>query len=132
MAPSLHCPALLLLTKQWSRIFIFTPFFDNFFAMFQPDTDSSYRVEGLKCECDTSSSSGGLAGSLFGLAGGNSTNQSLYDFTADDAAASGGIGINTADFFGGSEADSLHQQEEDSAGMFFFIFACYLYHVFVE
>ena len=87
-------------------------------------------MEGLKCETDASSSTGGLTGSWFGLAGGsNSANQSIYDFTSDEAvAASGGVGgFNTADFFGGSEADSLYQPEEDSAGELGWLSFCFTF-----
>ncbi|XP_063711635.1 rab GTPase-activating protein 1-like [Symsagittifera roscoffensis] len=78
-----------------------------------PDTDSSYRVEALKCEGETNSGSmaGSLAGSIFRISSAHS-----YDFSAeeeDSLSSVNGAGDFANEFYGGSEADSLNQGAED-------------------
>ncbi len=81
---------------------------------FQAETDSSYRVESLKCESESSTSTAGsIAGSLFRM----NASQS-YDFSVDEEMS--GAGDFARDLYGGSESDSLnHNNEEDSLGSYF-------------
>ena len=75
-------------------------------------------MESLKCESETSSSTG-IAGSIFRI----SSSTLSYEFPTDDDGDEGegvqgrgnmnGAGDFSGDYFGGSEADSLNQVNED-------------------